>query len=57
MGWLYIQKNDDTGKGLAASKRSGKLKDPYAWALVSEAALKSKDYETAVEARERDQLS
>jgi len=51
MGWLYIQKNDDTGKGLAALKEgAAKLKDPYAWALVSEAALKSKDYETAVEA-------
>ena len=50
MGWLYTQKND-TGKGLAALKEgAAKLKDPYAWALVSEAAIKSKDSGTAVEA-------
>lgn len=49
-GWLYTQKNNFE-KGLPALKEgAAKLKDPYAWALVSEAAIKSKNIETAVEA-------
>lgn len=50
LGWLYTQKNNFE-KGLPALKEgAAKLKDPYAWALVSEAAIKSKNIETAVEA-------
>lgn len=50
MGWLYTQKND-MERGLAALKKgAAKLKDPYAWALVNEAAVRSKDRATAVEA-------
>ena len=50
MGWLYTQKND-MERGLAALKKgAAKLKDPYAWALVNEAAVKSKDRATSVEA-------
>ncbi len=50
LGWLYTQKNNFE-KGLPALKDGAvKLKDPYAWALVSEAAIKSKNNETAVEA-------
>ncbi len=49
-GWLYTQKGSFE-KGLPALKEgAAKLKDPYAWALVSEAAIKSKNIETAVEA-------
>lgn len=49
-GWLYTQKNNFE-KGLPALKEGAvKLKDPYAWTLVSEAAIKSKNNKTAVEA-------
>lgn len=47
-GWLYTQKNNFE-KGLPTLKEGAeKLKDPYAWALVSEAAIKSTNNETAV---------
>ncbi len=50
IGWLYTQKND-FDKGLPALKSGAeKLKDPYAWALLSEAAIISKNREAAVEA-------
>lgn len=50
MGWLYTQKNNFE-KGLPAlTEGAKKLKDPYAWALVSEAAIKAKNNASAVEA-------
>ncbi|MDD4159431.1 MAG: tetratricopeptide repeat protein [Synergistaceae bacterium] len=50
IGWLYTQKNNFE-KGLPALKEgAAKLKDPYAWALLSEAAIKSKNSEMAVQA-------
>ncbi|MDY9920285.1 MAG: tetratricopeptide repeat protein [Synergistota bacterium] len=49
-GWLYTQKNNFE-KGLPALREgAAKLRDPYAWTLVSEAAIKSKNIEIAVEA-------
>lgn len=50
IGWLYTQKNN-FDKGLPALKSGAeKLKDPYAWALLSEAAIISKNREAAAEA-------
>ncbi len=50
VGWLYVQKRD-FGNGLPALKSGAeKLKDPYAWALLGEAAVKANDIKTAKEA-------
>lgn len=50
MGWLYTQKNNFK-KGLPALKEgASKLKDAYAWTLLSEAAIRSKNNASAVEA-------
>lgn len=47
-GWLYTQKNNFE-KGLPTLREgAAKLKDPYAWTLVSDAAIKSNNNETAV---------
>ncbi len=50
LGWLYSQ-SGEAERGLSALTRGAeKLKDPYAWALVSEAAIKSQKTEAAVNA-------
>lgn len=49
-GWLYSEKGDYE-KGVALLKNGAKkLKDPLAWALLSDAAIKFGDRDTAVEA-------
>lgn len=52
-GFLMTQKNDYEEGGPLLKKGAEKLKDPYAWALVAEAALKNKDEAAAIEAVEK----
>ena len=49
-GWLYTEKGNYEKGRVMLEKGSKKLKDPYAWALLFDAATKFKDRETAIEA-------
>jgi len=49
-GWLYTQKGSYEKGRVLLEKGAKKLKDPYAWALLYDAAVKFKDRETAIAA-------